>query len=190
MERKGNTRVGNPRRRRKPGKRRRGGGKMSGIGSAGRGSRRRAHPARKVEVDRQRGRGGSLGFLRNGKRRIERIELRLVRVMVDVKREDLGMVMRIGTIDIVLDPVMRPGRTDIDHDPTMRGVNDTAQQTGTIGKIVNLLDRGSIEKKRLDEDHVTIAIHHLDQNRVNLLGMVNPTQDLGRGRWMNAIDVQ
>jgi hypothetical protein len=114
-------------------------------------------------------------------RRNEKIELRLVRVMDDARRENIDTVMRIGRIDIapdrvmrieridiVLDPVMRIGRignvpdpemrteridtvhdpemkterTDIDHDPTMRGVNDTAQPTGTKGKTDNLPDRG------------------------------------------------
>jgi hypothetical protein len=88
-------------------------------------------------------------------RRNERIELRLVRVMVDVRRDDLDMMMKIGRIDtdpdpemriektdIVPDPVTRTGRTDIDHDPTKIGVNDTAQPTGTKGETDNLPDRG------------------------------------------------
>ena len=201
MERRGNTRVGNPRRRRKLEKRRRGGGKMSGIERGETGSQRRAHQARKARVDRRKGRGGSLGFLRNGKRRIERTDLRLVRVMEDVKREELGMMMRIGRIDNGLDPVMRIGRIDIApnpemrigrtdtahdpemrkgranivHDPTKIGVNDTGQLTVMKGKTVNLPDPDSTEIRTNDQDHASTESHHLDQNQVKLLGMVNPT---------------
>ena len=240
MGRRENTRVGNPRRKRKHGKRRRGGGKTREIERGERESRRRVLPARRVGVDRQRGRGGNLGFLGDGKKWNERIESRLVRVMVDVKEDDLDMmtmrgridnvpdpvmrteidifldlamrigmidiapdplmrteiidiapdpVMRTEMIDIAPDPVMRTGRIGTILDPTMSEVNDTAQSTVTTEKSVNLPDRDSIEKKK-DEDHITIAIHPLDQIRVNLLGMVIPNPDLGRGRGMIGIDVQ
>jgi hypothetical protein len=161
------------------------------------------HRVQKEGVDPLNGRGRNLGFLGNGMRWNERIELRLVRVMLGVRRDDLDMMMRIGRIDNVPDPEMRTERidtvhdpemkterTDIDHDPTMRGVNDTAQPTGTIGKTVNLPDRDSTEKTKRGEDHVTIATHHLDQNRVDLLGMAIPNPDLGKGRGMIGIDVR
>jgi len=176
-------------------------------------SRRRVLPARRVGVGRPRGRGGNLGFLGTGMKRIERIELRLVRVLVDVKEDDLDMmttrektdivldpvmmrektdivldlIMRIGKTDIVPEPVMKTERTDTIHDPMKKGVNDTAQPTVTKGKTANLPDRDSIEKKKYG-DHVTKATHHLDQNCLTLVGMVISNQDLERG--MIGIDVQ
>jgi hypothetical protein len=146
-------------------------------------------------------------------RRNERTELRLVRVMVDVKGGDLGMMTSRGKIDIVPDPVMRRERTDIvpepvmrilridivsdpvmrigrivtAHDPMKRGVYNTAQPTGTKEKTVNLPDRDSIEKRK-QGDHTTIGIHHLDRKYwVILYGMVIPNRD--PGRWIG-IDVQ
>lgn len=118
----------------------------------------------------------------------EKTKSRLVPAMFDVKVDDLDTVMRIGMTDSLLDRVMMTGRIDNVHDPTTRGVNDTARHIGTIEKTVNLPDQESIEKKRKDEDHITIESHHLDLNRVNLLGMVTLSQDPGRE--MIEIDVQ
>jgi len=119
---------------------------------------------------------------------IKRTKSRLVRAMLDAKEDDLDTVMRIEKTDSVLDPVMKTGRIDNVHDPTTRGVNDTARHIGTIEKTVNLPDQESTEKKRKDEDHITIESHHLDQNRVNLPGMAILSQDPGRE--MIEIDVQ
>jgi hypothetical protein len=124
--------------------------------------------------------------------RIRRIDIGLDRVM-RIGRIDavLGPAMRRGKTDTVPDPVMKTGRTDNVQDPMKKEVTDIAQHTETIGKFVNLPDRDSTEKKRKDGDHVTTAIHHLDQNRVNLLGMVFPNRDLGRGKiGMIGIDAQ
>jgi hypothetical protein len=148
------------------------------------------HRARKEGVDRLSGRGRSLGFLGNGVRRNQRIESRLARVIVGVRRDDLDMMTMRGRIDTVLDPETKTERTDTAHDLTRKGVNDTAQQTGMIGKTVNLPDRDSTEIGKNDQGHASTGTHHLDQNRVNLLGMVIPNPDLGRGRGMIGIDVQ
>jgi hypothetical protein len=85
---------------------------------------------------------------------------------------------------------MKTGRTDNVQDPMKKEVTDIAQHTETIGKFVNLPDRDSTEKTKRGEDHVTIATHHLDQNRVDLLGMAIPNPDLGKGRGMIGIDVR
>ena len=94
----------------------------------------------------------------------EKTKSRLVPAMFDVKEDDLDTVMRIGMTDSVLDPVMMTGRIDNVHEPTTRGVNGTARHIGTIEKTGNLPDQESIGKTRKDEDHVTIATHHLDQS--------------------------